>query len=170
MESSRPGSDTPAGRTTTRPTGTIPGHAEAVEIVFDPERISYRDVLEFFFQIHDPTTKDRQGYDIGSSYRSEIFFASDEQRRVAEDTIADVEASGLLARRGGDGGQRGGPVLGGRAGASGLPRALSERLQLPLPATGLEAAASCVKAGRKCTPLRRSKIHPPLLIYVGTPG
>ena len=72
-----------------------PGHAEAVEIVFDPERISYRDILEFFFQIHDPTTKDRQGNDIGSSYRSEIFFTSDEQRQVAEDTIADVEASGL---------------------------------------------------------------------------
>jgi len=72
-----------------------PGHAEAVEIVFDPERISYRDILEFFFQIHDPTTKDRQGYDIGSSYRSEIFYTSDEQRRVAEDTIADADASGL---------------------------------------------------------------------------
>ena len=70
-------------------------HAEAVEIVFDPERISYRDILEFFFQIHDPTTKDRQGNDIGSSYRSEIFYLSDEQRQVAEDTIADVEASGL---------------------------------------------------------------------------
>jgi peptide-methionine (S)-S-oxide reductase len=72
-----------------------PGHAEAVEIVFDPARISYRDILEFFFQIHDPTTKDRQGNDIGSSYRSEIFYTSDEQRQVAEDTIADVEASGL---------------------------------------------------------------------------
>src|SRR5215203_1905882 len=72
-----------------------PGHAEAVEIVFDPERISYRDILEFFFQIHDPTTKDRQGNDIGSSYRSEIFYTSDEQRQVAQDTIADVEASGL---------------------------------------------------------------------------
>ena len=72
-----------------------PGHAEAVEIVFDPERISYRDILEFFFQIHDPTTKDRQGNDIGSSYRSEIFYTSDEQRQVAEDTIADVDASGL---------------------------------------------------------------------------
>ena len=83
------------GRTTTRPTGNHPGHAEAVEVVFDPEQISYRDILEFYFQIHDPTTKDRQGYDIGSSYRSEIFFTSDEQRRVAEDTIADVEASGL---------------------------------------------------------------------------
>src|SRR3954471_16762155 len=72
-----------------------PGHAEAVEIVFDPERISYRDILEFLFQIHDPSTKDRQGNDIGSSYRSEIFYTSDEQRQVAEDTIADVEASGL---------------------------------------------------------------------------
>jgi peptide-methionine (S)-S-oxide reductase len=93
--SSRPGWDTPAGRTTSRPTATIPGHAEAIEIVFDPERISYRDILEFFFQIHDPTTKDRQGNDFGSDYRSEIFCTSDEQRRVAEDTIADVEASGL---------------------------------------------------------------------------
>ena len=72
-----------------------PGHAEAVEIVFDPERISYRDILELFFQIHDPTTKNRQGNDIGSDYRSEIFYSSDQQRQVAEDTIADVDASGL---------------------------------------------------------------------------
>ena len=71
------------------------GHAEAIEIVFDPARLSFRKLLEFFFQIHDPTTKDRQGNDIGSDYRSEIFHLSDEQRRVAEDTIADVEASGL---------------------------------------------------------------------------
>jgi peptide-methionine (S)-S-oxide reductase len=71
------------------------GHAEAVEVVFDTERISYRDILEFFFQIHDPTTKDRQGEDVGSDYRSEIFYTSDEQRQVAEDTIADVDASGL---------------------------------------------------------------------------
>jgi peptide-methionine (S)-S-oxide reductase len=75
--------------------GNHPGHAEAVEIVFDPERISYRDILEFFFQIHDPTTKDRQGKYSGSDYRSEIFYTSDEQRQVAEDTIADVDASGL---------------------------------------------------------------------------
>ena len=74
-------------------------HAEAIEIVFDPVQTSYRNILEFFFQIHDPTTKDRQGNDIGSSYRSEIFFTSDEQRRVAEDTIADVEASGLWPGR-----------------------------------------------------------------------
>ena len=71
------------------------GHAEAIEIVFDPEKISFRDILEFFFQIHDPTTKDRQGNDMGSSYRSEIFYTSDEQREVAEETIADVDASGL---------------------------------------------------------------------------
>ena len=72
-----------------------PGHAEAVEIIFDPARISYRQILEFFFQIHDPTTRDRQGNDVGTSYRSAIFYVSDEQKRVAEDTIADVEASGL---------------------------------------------------------------------------
>jgi peptide-methionine (S)-S-oxide reductase len=70
-------------------------HAEALEIIFDPARISYRKLLEFFFQIHDPTTLNRQGNDVGTSYRSAIFYTSDEQKRVAEDTIADVEASGL---------------------------------------------------------------------------
>jgi peptide-methionine (S)-S-oxide reductase len=71
------------------------GHAEAIEIVFDPDILSFRTLLEFFFQIHDPTTVDRQGNDRGSSYRSAIFTTSDEQARVAQDTIADVEASGL---------------------------------------------------------------------------
>jgi peptide-methionine (S)-S-oxide reductase len=71
------------------------GHAEAIEIIFDPSKTSYRDVLEFFFQVHDPTTLNRQGNDIGSSYRSAIFYTTDQQKAVAEDTIADVEASGL---------------------------------------------------------------------------
>jgi peptide-methionine (S)-S-oxide reductase len=66
-----------------------------IEIIFDPSVISYRDLLEFFFQIHDPTTKNRQGNDVGLSYRSTIYYTSDEQRRVAEETIADVDASGL---------------------------------------------------------------------------
>ncbi len=70
-------------------------HAEAIEIVFDPERISFRTLLEFFFQIHDPTSLNRQGNDSGLSYRSAIFYANDEQKRVALDTIADLEASGL---------------------------------------------------------------------------
>ena len=70
-------------------------HAEAIEITFDPAQISYRRLLEFFFQIHDPTTPNRQGNDIGLSYRSAIFFLDAEQERIARDTIADVDASGL---------------------------------------------------------------------------
>ena len=70
-------------------------HAEAIEIVYDPERVSYRELLEFFFQVHDPTTKNRQGNDVGASYRSAIFYADDEQEQIADDTIADVNASGL---------------------------------------------------------------------------
>ena len=70
-------------------------HAEAIEITFDPETISYRKILEFFFQIHDPTTRNRQGNDVGMSYRSAIYYADESQKRVAEETIADVDASGL---------------------------------------------------------------------------
>ncbi len=71
------------------------GHAEAIEIEFDPELTSFRELLEFYFQIHDPSTRDQQGNDLGSSYRSAIFYTDEEQRAVALDTIADVDASGL---------------------------------------------------------------------------
>ncbi|HST08708.1 MAG TPA: peptide-methionine (S)-S-oxide reductase MsrA [Gemmatimonadaceae bacterium] len=70
-------------------------HAEAIEIIFDPQKIGFRKLLEFFFQIHDPTTRNRQGNDMGTSYRSAIFYTTEEQKRTALDTIADVEASGL---------------------------------------------------------------------------
>ncbi len=70
-------------------------HAEGIEIIFDPEVITYREILEFFFQIHDPSTPNRQGNDMGPSYRSAIYYLGDEQHKVALDTIADVDASGL---------------------------------------------------------------------------
>jgi peptide-methionine (S)-S-oxide reductase len=74
-------------------------HAEGIEIIFDPSIISYRQLLELFFQIHDPTTPDRQGNDIGPSYRSAIYYLDDRQQQVARDTIEDVEASGLWPGR-----------------------------------------------------------------------
>jgi peptide-methionine (S)-S-oxide reductase len=70
-------------------------HAEAIEIIFDPDKVSCRAILEFFFQIHDPTTLNRQGNDRGLSYRSAIFYTTPEQKLVAEETIADVNASGV---------------------------------------------------------------------------
>ena len=74
--------------------GNHPGHAEAIEITYDPTKTDYRAVWEFFFQIHDPTTKNRQGNDVGTSYRSAIFYLDDDQKRIACDTIAEVDASG----------------------------------------------------------------------------
>ena len=89
-----------AGGATKSPTyeqvcGGRTGHAEVVQVTFDAAVISYGDLLEIFFAIHDPTTLNRQGNDVGTSYRSAIFYTSEQQERVAEDTIADVEASGL---------------------------------------------------------------------------
>ena len=75
------------------------GHAEAIEIIFDPAKISYRKLLEFFFQIHDPTTLNRQGNDRGTSYRSAIFYTSNQQKQIAQETIADVDSSGLWPGR-----------------------------------------------------------------------
>jgi peptide-methionine (S)-S-oxide reductase len=74
-------------------------HAEAIEIIFNPQILSYRRLLEFFFQVHDPSTRNRQGNDMGSSYRSAIYYTSEEQKRVAEQTIVDVNASSLWPGR-----------------------------------------------------------------------
>ena len=116
-------------------------HAEAIEINFDPKVISYRQLLEFFFQIHDPSTGNRQGYDQGASYRSAIFYTSDEQKRIAEETIADVDASGLWPGYVVTEVEPAGTVLGSRGRASGLSGAFSERLHLPFHPAELEAAA-----------------------------
>ena len=120
-------------------------HAEAIEIVFDPAQTRYRDLLEFFFQIHDPTTKNRQGNDIGTSYRSAIYYLDDEQRRVAEDTIADVDASGLwpgkvvteLSR----------PARSGRPSPS--TRTISSAIRTATPATSFGPVGNCRSGPRK---------------------
>ena len=122
-------------------------HAEAIEISFDPERISYRDLLEFFFQIHDPTTKNRQGNDVGASYRSAIYYVDDEQRRSRRGHDRRCRRLRPVA---GQGRHRGGArrtVLGGGARAPGLPRALPQRLHVPLRPSGLETAATRAGSG-----------------------
>ncbi len=112
-------------------------HAEAIEIVFDPEQTSYRDLLEFFFQIHDPTTLNRQGNDIGMSYRSAIYYLDDEQRRVAEDTIADVEASGLWPGKVVTEVEPAGPFWEAEPEHQDYLEKYPERLHVPLPAAWL---------------------------------
>lgn len=74
--------------------GRHPGHAEAVEVIFDPARLSFRRILELFFQIHDPTTYEQQGNDFGASYRSAIFYTNGDQKEIVLETIAEIEASG----------------------------------------------------------------------------
>jgi peptide-methionine (S)-S-oxide reductase len=117
-------------------------HAEAIEIVFDPDRLNFRELLEFFFQVHDPTTQNRQGNDVGSSYRSAIFTTSEEQRRIAEDTIADVDASGLWPRTSVDRSGSGRTLLGSGARASGLSGAHPKRIHVPLRPARVEAAST----------------------------
>ena len=121
--------------------GSHEGHAEAIEVVFDPEQTSYRDVLALFFRIHDPTTLNRQGNDIGTSYRSAIFYPAEEQRRVAEETIADVDASGLSPGKAVTEVAPAGAFWEAEPRAPGLPRAVSQRLHLPLPPPELGAPA-----------------------------
>ncbi len=115
-------------------------HAEAIEVVFDPAKLSYRQLLEFFFQIHDPTTRNRQGNDLGMSYRSAIYYTCAEQERVAEDTIADVDASGLWPGKVVTEVEPAGAFLGSRARASGLSAKLSDWLHLPLCAARMATA------------------------------
>ena len=142
-------SATPAARTPTPTYRNHPGHAEAIEIIYDPAQTDYRALLEFFFQIHDPTTKDRQGNDVGTSYRSAIFYIDDEQKRVALDTIADVDASGLWPGKVVTEVTPASRLLGGRAGAPGLP---ASGTRTGTPATSRGRAGSC----RSARPLRSS--------------
>ena len=122
-------------------------HAEAIEIVFDPAVTSYRDILEFFFQIHDPTTHESPGQRRGTSYRSAIFYLDDEQRRVAEDTIADVEASGLWPGQGRHRGEPAGAFWEAEPEHQDYLEQLPQRLHLPLPAPRLGAAATGRRRG-----------------------
>ena len=124
--------------------GNHQGHAEAIEIVFGPAVVSYRAVLEHFFQVHDPTTYEQQGSDFGSSYRSAIFYTDEQQKEMASRRSPKSKPL-VVARSRGDRNQPRGAVLAGGARASGLPATAAERLQLPLhPAELATAVGPCV--------------------------
>ena len=135
-------------------------HAEAVEIVFDPEVISFREILEFFFQIHDPSTKNRQGNDVGRSYRSAIYYTSDEQRQVALDTIADVDASGLWPGKVVTEVVEAGPFWEAEPEHQDYLQKIPVRLHVPLRAAGLGApeAGDAVRL-ISLRPRRREQLH-----------
>ncbi len=131
-------------------------HAEAVEITFDPAEVSYRELLEFFFQIHDPTTKDRQGNDMGPSYRSAIFYTTEAQKKTAEDTIADVNASGLWPGRVVTDISPAGPFWEAEPEHQDYLEAVPQRLHVPFPSPEVEAAAP----GRDRRPVRARAVWP----------
>ena len=136
-------------------------HAEAVEIVFDPAKISFRKILEFFFQIHDPSTSNRQGNDLGPSYRSAIFYTSDEQKRVAEQTVADVNASGLWPGKVVTEVVAAGPFWQAEPEHQDYLRAHPARLHLPLGPPGLEAPVRIRARHRLAAPRLIRQSGPP---------
>jgi peptide-methionine (S)-S-oxide reductase len=124
-------------------------HAEAIAIMFDPAKLSYRKLLEYFFQIHDPTTRNRQGNDTGTSYRSAIFFMDEAQLETAKALIADMEASGKWPGKIVTEVVLAGPVLERRKGTPGLPAKTSLRIYLPLRKARL-GAGTIVKVEVEC--------------------